>query len=307
MKQKAVLFFLCFFISLFACRPKHDSQHYIRIYVPRSLSSVPILELDGTNIEGKRIKTEIYTDHILAMASFLKGEADILTTGFTHGMLHYSQNKGIVHLATVVWGISSLVSGDRSLCDISNCDGKSILVPFAGSPLELQLKAMLRREKCGKHISIAYAPIQQAVALFIAGKAILVCVPEPFASHLVIRHNAQRVFSFAEKWAEVTGGEARSPQVSLFAARRYANEHSKIMVKLIKKIRETAELIGTHPEWFSGSYSELFNVTEEVFMMGIAHTIFGIPNADEAKGICKTYVGQISDSDVLDDNFFFMY
>jgi hypothetical protein len=307
MKKKAGFFLLLILSILFACRGKHNTHHYIQIHVPRSLSSVPILELEGTRIEGKHIKTTIYTDHILAMASFLKGETDILVTGFSHGMLHYRQNKDIVHLVTMVWGTSSLVSSDPAVHNLCDGEGKTILVPFAGSPLDLQLRAILKMEPCGKKINIAYAPVQQSVALFIAGRAPLVSVPEPFASQLVIKHGAQRVFSFANKWSEVTGGEARSPQVSLFCGRRYADEHNEITAKLIVKTRETAELIGIHPEWFSGTYSELFNIAEEVFMTGIAYTMFDVPGVGKAKSICRTYVEHVGDSDVLDDNFFFLY
>jgi len=67
MKNKMILLTLIFMI--FACK-KEDT--IITISVPKTISSIPILELNGLKIKNQTINVVEYSDHVVTMAFFGK-------------------------------------------------------------------------------------------------------------------------------------------------------------------------------------------------------------------------------------------
>jgi hypothetical protein len=288
-----VLCIVCILIFASSCAGKNNPEKTVRISVPFSVSSIPVLNLNGKEVSGLMITTTVFQDHSITLAEFLKGDIDILMTGFTQGTSAYSGNKDVRHIATIVWGVSSLMVRDKSIKNISGLSGKTVIVPFAKSPLDLQLRAILKNKKMTSAVTIEYGPPQQAVALLLSGKTDAVAVPEPIASQLEDDGKAIRLFQFRNEWAEVTNGDTRSPQVSLFAMNKWAGKHTKAIDGLLKMIGETVKETNSDPVHFAELYANRFNLTRGVINTGLANTLFDEPGFDETVKLCNDYMAKI--------------
>jgi len=276
----------------------------IDIYVPNTLSSVPVMELDNAVIDGQTIKVHFFDDHIMAMAEFVSGRFPLLMTGFSIGLARYQSGRDIVVIATPVWGASSLVTNDPGLKELSDFKGKTILVPFAKSPLDLQLKAILKKENLLDKDKIDYAVVQQQLPLQMAKKADGICVPEPLVSKLVLGKKGYEVFSFAKKWGEVNNGEERSPQVSVFAKKSFAGSNERLLSGLREALKNKIADVKNNPADMAIKYSGAFNLDKSVIEAGLKNLLFDITDIKTEASICRDYEKAIGDAAAVDNDFF---
>jgi len=296
--------FVCMLFLVCSCDDKSGQSKIVRISVPYSVASIPILSLDGKEISGLTIRTTVFQDHSVTLAQFLRGDIDILMTGFSQGITAYAGNKNIRHLATPIWGVASLMVKDKSIQDMYDLSEMRIVVPFAKSPLDLQLRAIFKTEKVPEHYSIVYAPPQQAVALLLAGQADGIAVPEPFPSKLEEEGKARRLFVFAKEWAHLTGGDGRSPQVSFFAMNGWATKHTKAIEELLRIVGENIKEVKSDPVRFAELFATQLNLTRRVIAKGIENTLFDEPNFDETVKLCNDYLVQVG-LPAIDPVFYF--
>ncbi len=279
----------------------------IIINVPKTISSLPLIELDGMKIENKNIKIEYFDDHIMAMAEFVSGRISVFMTGFSQGHAYYKINKDILMISNPVWGVSSLLTNDPAITKLSDLAGKTILVPFAESPLELQLKAILTKEGLLEKIRIDYAPIQQQLPFLIFRKVSGICIPEPLASKLIYEKKAYKVFSFSGKWALLNNHEPRTPQVSIFVKKDFAQKNRKFFIALNKSIVKKINYINSNADSISKKYSAIFSLDPGIVEMSLKNVLLEIPDLKTTKRICRDYQKAIEDNDIINDDFFFEY
>jgi ABC-type nitrate/sulfonate/bicarbonate transport system substrate-binding protein len=284
-----------------------DTKDNIIINVPKTISSAPLIELDGEKIDGRLIKIEFFDDHIMTMAEFVNGGIQVFMTGFSQGLSYYKTSHDIVMISNPVWGVSLLLTNDPKINDITGFQGKTILVPFAKSPLDLQLKAILKKKGLLDKVAVDFAPIQQQVPMLISQKAAGICIPEPLASKLIHDKNAYKVFSFSEEWASVNGNDPRSPQVSIFVKKEFAASNKKFFIDLNKAIVKKINFIKKDPDGISKKYSSVFSLDHDIIKSSLKNVILEIPDLKTEKKICVSYEKAIEDQDVINDDFFFEY
>jgi ABC-type nitrate/sulfonate/bicarbonate transport system substrate-binding protein len=277
----------------------------VDIYVPDTLSSIPVMELDKAVIDGSNVRVHTFEDHIMSMGEFVSGKFQVLMTGFSIGLSRFRSAGDITMIATPVWGVSSLVTGNPAIKKLSDFDGKTILVPFAKSPLDLQMKAILQREKLADRIKIEYAPLQQQLPLLISGRADGICIPEPLVSKLVLEKKGYVVFTFAVKWGELNKGEKRTPQVSLFTKKAFADSNKSFISELRKAIRNRIESVRKNQGEIAGKYSKTFNLDQSVIESGLKNVLFDLTETGTEISLCRNYEKAIGNLAGIDDNFFY--
>jgi ABC-type nitrate/sulfonate/bicarbonate transport system substrate-binding protein len=273
------------------------------IAVPRTVSSIPALEISGAEFSGKKISCRFYDDHIVAMSEFVSGRIPFFVTGFSQGLANYRAGGKIVLAGNFIWGMSSLVAREP-LSSIGDFKGKTILVPFAGSPLDVQIRAIIRLSGFEKNISIMYAPIQQQIPLITAGKAQGGCLPEPFPSKFVSGKKGFRVFSFPDEWGRINGGERRTPQVSLFVKRDYFAANRKFVKEVVSALAAKCASVQKNRVALSGKYAETFGLDAKDLSSSISFVIYEIPSPEEERGLIRKYQSFIGDNDPVGDDFF---
>lgn len=303
MKVK-ILFFIIFLLSFFSCKNKNSITQIENIYIPKTISSVPIMELEGTKINKKNIKTTFYQDHITTFAQLLNGEINVVVTGFNLGVSGYVNSKKIVHVATYVWGVSSLITGknNNDLNSIEDFKGKTITTPFAKSPLDLQLRAIIKYYNLDDKIKINYATLQQSIPLLIHDKTDGVCVPEPIASKLVSQ-GFNRVFNFKDYWKLINEGEPKSPQVSIFVRKDFAENNKDFCLALIKELdKKIKYLKGTNN--YPQKYLNVFELDENIFKEAMNNTLFEIVHYEKSRQLCNNLLDKIEYQEEINDDFY---
>lgn len=265
------------------------SAQDLKILVPRTVSALPVLSLADTYLGGRKVMVEVFDDHALAMAALVTGKTDILMTGFSTGLNRWSSSSDVVHAATPVWGVSSLVALDPSLKSLGDLEGKTILVPFAGSPLEIQLKVLLDHTGMTGKVKIDYAPIPQQVPLLLQKKVDAISVPEPLVTRLKTQNGAFQVFTFAQAWSQVTGGEPRSPQVSLFV-RKKEGVGRAVLEDLNKALASSLAALKIHPEAAAAKYGAILQVPAPLILGGLSNTLFDLPSGEVQKSLIEGYL-----------------
>lgn len=294
-------------LLFFSCKKSTGTLEELTIYVPRTLSSIPMLELQDKKIAGVTIKVDFFQDHLITMAEFVNGQKPVLMTGFTQGMKNYQSSKDVVQVVCPVWGVSSLIVQNEQIKTIADLEGKKVLVPFAGSPLDLQLQAMLKKAGLEDKVIIDYAVFQQMIPMLLTNKTDGICVPEPLASKLVIGKGSKELFTFASEWGKVTGGEERSPQVSVFVKKGFAGKNKKFLSALVKELKSSTENTNKNRQEMASKYAPVFELPEKVVERGLGKMILDIPDSKTARLLCTGYLEKINSTDSLDDSFFFEY
>lgn len=273
---------------------QETSPQTVRILVPQSNSALPFLLLAVEDpLPGIDIQANVFINHPQALALLIRGEADLLFTGTSQGWENYLSGGPLVMLNTGTWGISYLIGSANcpQIEDLTDLVGKRLALPFPGSPLDFQTRYLLKKRDIDpdRDVMISYSPLPQTAALLTSGKIDAAPVPEPLASNLVINRGLSRLLDYKKLWAEVSDGDPRSPQVSLFATRSYTQEHKQLLNELIRVWRHTSQEVVENPVRMAGMFAGILGFPEEVVRLSIDNTLFYVPSAEENRSRVEAY------------------
>lgn len=191
------------------------------VALPRSLAAFPWL-LMARDMPAL-IRTRFFDKHDIALSELSQGTVDLLCTGYTE-MLRLSETERPVRICTYVWGLSAIVVRDEALKSIADLvsycrqnTGVALVLPFAGSPLDRQVRALALLSTAFTGINLQNAELTETLQRWGRGELCAAVFPEPIAARLVSTGAGYRFADIAALWAQINQGERRSPQVSLFA------------------------------------------------------------------------------------------
>lgn len=310
----AVCLALLLFVSIGVVVSHADSPAAatLKILVPQSTSSLPFLLLaEQQPLKGVEIRVETFLNHAQALALLLRGEADLLFTGTSQGWENRLDGSPLVMLDTGVWGVSSLVGRDASIRSFSELKGKRLALPFPGAPLDFQTRAILAHAGLDpdKDLTISYGAFPQSVPLLLAGKLDAAALPEPLATNVVKTKGLARLVRYADAWQAVTG-DARSPQVSLFAAEQWVRANRAPASSLLAAWQAASRTIAGSPAGSLSRFAPALGVDPSLMDEAVTNTLFDVPGPAVNKAKVTEYYRQVArflpgPSRALDDGFFF--
>jgi NitT/TauT family transport system substrate-binding protein len=310
----AVCFALLLSISIGAVVSHADSpaRSPLTVLVPQSTSSLPFLLLAAEqSVPGAELRVQTFLNHAQALALLLRGEADLLYTGTSQGWENRLDGSPIVMITTGIWGVSSLVVRDPSIRGFADLKGKRLALPFPGSPLDFQTRAILDHEGIdpGKDLTISYGGFAQSVPLLLAGKLDAAALPEPLATTVVNTKGLLRVVRYAEAWKAVTG-EPESPQVSLFAAEAWAKSHRALLAALLDAWRSASRRVSEATGDVFPRFAPALSTDAATLEESARNTLFFVPEPAANRTRVLSYFQQVAryipgPSRQLDDGFFF--
>jgi len=103
----------------------------VTIPAAKTVSSIPLLALEGQTIGGLTLATPLFDDHPLALAELLGGRSQVLLTGSTLAIKNSQAGGPLVQVATPVWDVAGLVTLDSNLKTLEDFAGKTLVVPLA--------------------------------------------------------------------------------------------------------------------------------------------------------------------------------
>jgi ABC-type nitrate/sulfonate/bicarbonate transport system substrate-binding protein len=272
--------------GLLACGLAAQERIHVRVLVPQSTAGLPLLRLAAEDsLPGYALRCEVYLNHAQALALLLRGEADLMLSGTSQGWENYLGGGPLVLVNTGIWGTSSLIGapGARPVRRLSDLTGRRIALPFPGSPLDFQTRCLLALSGLDpdRSLRITYLAFGQSMALLLQGQLDAAPFPEPQATLLVETRHLPRLLDYSQAWAEVSGGDPRSPQVSLFATRAWVSRNTSLLRELVAAWRRSSEEVIADPAGTASLAAEALDVSAEVVEKSIGHTLFWVPGAEE--------------------------
>ena len=285
----------------------------VRISVPQSTAALPFLvAAREQSVPGVALKVDFFVNHAQALARLLRGETDLLLSGTSQGWENRLDGSPIVMIDTGVWALSSLVGRDRAITGFADLRGKRIALPFPGSPLDFQTRALLSFEKIDpdKGLTISYGPFAQSVQRLLAGQLDAAALPEPLATTVVKQNGLLRLVQYSQAWARLTGGDPQSPQVSLFATEGYVREHGKELGALIGAWDAASRAVSARPAEIASQFAQALSTDAATLVEATRNTLLAVPSPEENKSRVMAYYDLVSKflpagPRPLDERFFF--
>ncbi len=304
------LIFVVLTVSLF---PESPDESSLRILVPKTTSSLPLMLLaDEDPIPGLDIKTEIFINHPQALVLLIRGEADLIFAGTSQGWENYLNGGPLIMVNTGNWGVSYLMGRDESIKSFSDLKGRRIALPFPGAPLDFQTRYILIKKGIDpdRDLVISYSPLPQTVPRLLLGQLDVAPLPEPLATNLAVNKGLKRLIDYKQAWADVSGGDPMSPQVSLFAHISSIPRCKDTIVELVRHWRRTTQYVQQNPEKMAGTYALVLGQSSEIIEEAIGNTLFSVPSFAENKRRVLAYYNEVRDllpgsRPPLGEDFFF--
>jgi NitT/TauT family transport system substrate-binding protein len=305
---------LLVFAALSAAQAEEKQPATLSVLVPPSTAALPLLLASRQQpIPGIELKVDFFVNHAQALARLLRGETDLLLSGTSQGWENSLDGSPIVMIDTGVWAVSSLVGKDRSITGFADLRGRRIALPFPGSPLDFQSRALLAFDKIDpdKDLTISYGPFAQSVQRLLSGQIDAAALPEPLATTVVKKNGLSRLVQYSQAWARLTGGDPQSPQVSLFATESFAREHARALVMLIAAWEAASRVVTAHPADTAAQFAQALSTDAGILEEATRNTLLSVPSAAENKSRVMAYYQAVSKylpagARPLDERFFFM-
>ena len=266
--------------------PLLGAQATLKILMPPSTAALPLLRLAAQGLPtGVTLSCQTFLSHPQALALLLRGEADLLLTGTSQGWENHLAGGPLVLVNTGIWAVSSLIGapGSRPLSSLGELAGKRLALPFPGAPLDFQTRFILARQGLDpeRDLRILYLGFGQSVPRLQQGKLDAAARPEPLATELVLNRGFSRLMEYGKAWAEVAGGDPRSPQVSLFATRAFLAKNEAVVRRLVEAWTLASEELARDPRGVARAHAAALELAPEVVASAAAQTLFWVPSQEE--------------------------
>jgi NitT/TauT family transport system substrate-binding protein len=284
----------------------------LRVLVPQTTAALPFLLMaQEGSIPGVTLHVDFFANHAQALAVLLRGETALLLSGTSQGWENRLDGSPIQMIDTGVWGVSSLIGRDPSIKGFSDLRGKRIAMPFPGSPLDFQSRALLAFEKIDpdKDVAISYGPFAQSVQRLLAGQLDAAALPEPLATAMVRKNGLLRLVEYSQAWARFTGGDSLSPQVSLFAAEAWARTNGALISAIVSAWDAASRKVTEDPAKAAARFAETLATDPAILEEAARKTLLVVPPPAEGKARVLAYYQVVSrylpaGLRPLDDRFF---
>jgi NitT/TauT family transport system substrate-binding protein len=286
----------------------------VRLLTSQTTAALPFLYMAREQtVPGVDLEIQFFANHAQALATLLRGDADLLYTGSSQGWQNRMDGSPIVMIDTGIWGMSSLIGRDPSIKGFADLRGKKIAMPFPGSPLDFQSRALLAHEHIDpvKDLTISFGPFPQSVQRLLSGQLDAAALPEPLATTVVEKNGLVRLVEYSKAWARVTGGDPRSPQVSLFAGTAYAASHAALIAAFVKVWDAATQRVVASPEAAAARFATDLATNQAILEEATRNTLLSVPAPAENRDRVLSYFKAVSPylpsgSKQIDDTYFFI-
>jgi NitT/TauT family transport system substrate-binding protein len=195
-----------------------------------------------------------------------------------------------------VWGVSSLIGKDPSIKGYADLKGKRIAMPFPGSPLDFQSRALLAFEKIDpdRDVTISYGPFPQSVQRLLAGQLDAAALPEPLATTVVKKNGLLRLVDYSQAWARFTGGDRQSPQVSLFATEAWVRGNMSLIASLVSDWDAASRAVAADPAKAAAQFSAALATESSILEEATRNTLIAVPSPAENRRRVLAYYQAVS-------------
>ncbi len=272
----------------------------ITIYTPMSTSSIPVI-IASEQLEN--VNLVLYADQSQANTEFIRGDAAILVSGLSVGVDMHRNEVPVQCVNSFVSGLSYLVTYGNPVSNLSGLKGKSVYVPFEGSPIDEVMGFLINANGLTYKTDVTpvYSPFESSIELLKQGKAEAVVLPEPSVTLVEDQPNIFISLSLADEWNQATGNPNGYPQVGSFVNPDWAAENSMFIDQFNQALADAIVSIQNDPQAAVELVKDRYKLTPEKLSKSLSRTSYTLVTGDDLKLSIENYYETIGKP--LDENF----
>lgn len=269
--KKIIVLLMIFLLSITILGCNQDSG--VQILPEKESSEVSLINPMGpsvlsiSGIKGGYIKGDIditinYWKNIEEAIALLAGsDSSFAVLPVTAAANIHARGIELVMLGVHEWKAFYLVANDNlPFSDWKSLEGKNIYIAVGrGTTADVLIRYALSNIGINpdQDVNLLYAPPQEIVQLYKAGKVDYAALPEPFATMCIIEDQGSIVVDLQEYWAQISGGEARIPIAGLFVKKDFFEQYPEESAKV-------AQSLAASTDWAKANIDSALNISKEV-------------------------------------------
>lgn len=281
-----------------------SSTDQLVVYAPASTSSIPVII--AVNKMGNA-KLVLYSNQSQANTIFLRGEAPIMVTGLSVGIDLFKNDAPVQIANSYVSGVSHLVTYKQQVTSLAELKGRSVYIPFEGSPIEEVMAYFAKQEglEWKKDITPIYLPFDASVALLKEGKLDAVVLPEPMVSLVENQSDVFVSLSLYDLWNKYDSKKQGYPQVGTFVNSEWAKTHPEIISTFNTALTEAIDEVQKDPSAAVEAVKDNFKIPAPKLITALGRTQYKIETDSAMMTSIDTYYKVIGKP--LDEKFSSFY
>ncbi len=271
------------------------------VRAPASPSSIPLI-LACRALGSGTATIKIFSNHSQAHALFLQGDSQILATGLSVGVRFYRQGAPVQVVNAYVTGLTYLVALEK-IDSLGDLRGKTLHLPFAGSPIDEVTRFFVSREGLvwNRDIRVAHTRFPATLKLLREGRIFAAALPEPFVSMIRERSGVYVSIGFRDLWENYTGGKEGYPQVATLVKKDWAEDNADLIRRLNREVDRAVAFVRENPDEAAAQTQGFFSLPEGILRSALRRTDFRFLADPPLKREIETYYRTIGRP--LDEGF----
>lgn len=264
------------------------SVDLVTIYAPASTSSVPVI-LAARKMEN--VKLVLFSNQTQANVEFLRGDAQVMVTGLSVGFDLKKNGAPLLLVNSYVNGLSYLVTNGFEAKSFSDLRGRSVYVPFEGSPIEEAAAYLAGKEGISWKTDIApiYSPFDASMALLKEGKLEAVILPEPMVSLVEGQPGVFVGPSLYALWNQYNPSEAGYPQVGTVINADFAAKNPAFVAQFNEALEAAIAETQRDPAASVEAVKDQFKIPAPKMAAALGRTHYQLLTAAEMQAAIKKY------------------
>lgn len=263
---------------------------------------LPVAGIENGAVKGPvAVKVSYWKSNDEAIGMITGNQTDFAVLPVTLAANLYANQKDLVMVGVHEWKVFYLLARQgATFSDWSSLKGKSIYMPV-GKGQTVDVLSRLGVIKAGLtpdlDVKFVYAPPQEVVSLFQAGKIDYAALPEPYVT-LAIKDNAgSLVLDYQEYWGKIAAVEPRVPIAGLFVKRDYAAKNPQVVKDVAQLLSDATNWCNANPDAAIEQAKNTLPLPAAVMKASLQRTEFKYIPAADCRDEVKKYLETIQQID----------
>ncbi len=273
----------------------------ITLINPLGPTVIPVAGISSEQVKSELpITVQYWTDNDEAVALLASEKADFAVLPISAAANIYARGIDIKLLGVHEWKVFYLLAaGDTPFNGWKSLAGQRVYTAHGrGQTADVIMRAALTQEglEPDKDVKILYAPPQEIVALFKAGKVDFAALPEPFVTLAISGDSGKIVLDFQEYWSKTTGKPARIPIAGLFVTDDFFEEYPQESGEIARLFAESTRWGNDNVDQALAVASDILpSIPQPVLKQALGRIEFDFVDSDIAKPEVEFYLQKMKE------------
>jgi NitT/TauT family transport system substrate-binding protein len=263
---------------------------------------LPVAGIENGAVKGPvTVKVSYWKSNDEAIGLIAGNQTDFAILPVTMAANLYANQKDLLMVGVHEWKVFYLLARQGAqFTDWSSLKGKSLYMPV-GKGQTVDVLSRLGLIKAGltpdQDVKFVYAPPQEVVSLFQAGKIDYAALPEPYVTLAMKDNVGSIVLDYQEYWGKVAGVEPRVPIAGLFVKKDYAVKNPQVVKEVAQLLADATNWCNSNPDAAIEQAKATLPLPPAVIKASLQRTEFKYIPAAQCREEVKKYLETIQQLD----------